>query len=172
MGRRHADALPTTAGPDNPRHRPDGARRSWVPCRVDCSVLTVGTEQVHRPFRVASVEGWSAATHRPLHRDSRVAAWLAIPRVFLSRIPLSGRGVDPSCPADQAHLRSHSGAGAGDVLVGAPTGPEYTVELQSFGTLLLERMRLPVDVTDSNLDTTAPSSVPTIRETSNERART
>ena len=43
------------------------------------------------------------------------------------------------CAADQAHLRSHAGAGASDVLHGAPTGPEFKVEPHLFRT-----PRLPV----------------------------
>ena len=54
-----------------------------------------------------------------------------------------------SCSADQAHLRSHSVPGAGEVLLGAPTGPEFRVELQLFRTLVLERLRLPLNVTES-----------------------
>ena len=57
-----------------------------------------------------------------------------------------------SCSADQAHLRSHSGPGAGEVLLGAPTGPEFRVEPQLFRTLVLERLRLPLDVTESKCE--------------------
>ena len=44
-----------------------------------------------------------------------------------------------SCAADQAHLRSHAGAGASDVLHGAPTEPDFKVEPHLFRTLVLER---------------------------------
>ena len=57
-----------------------------------------------------------------------------------------------SCSADQAHLRSHSGPGTGEVLLGAPTGPEFRVEPQLFRTLVLERLRLPLDVTESKCE--------------------
>ena len=33
-----------------------------------------------------------------------------------------------SSAADQAHLRSHSGPTAGEVLCGAPSGPEFTLQ--------------------------------------------
>ena len=46
-----------------------------------------------------------------------------------------------SCAADQAHLCSHAGAGASDVLHGAPTGPEFKVEPHLFRTLVLGRLR-------------------------------
>ena len=57
-----------------------------------------------------------------------------------------------SCSADQAHLRSHSGPGTGEVLLGAPTGPEFRVEPQLFRILVLERLRVPLDVTESKCE--------------------
>ena len=57
-----------------------------------------------------------------------------------------------SCPADQAHLRSHSGPGASAVLHGAPTSPEFKVAPGLFRTLLLERLRLPVQITDARCE--------------------
>ena len=41
--------------------------------------------------------------------------------------------------SDQAHLRSHSGPGAGAVLHGAPTGLEFQVQPHVFRNLVLER---------------------------------
>ena len=53
------------------------------------------------------------------------------------------------CPDDQvAHLRSHSGPGSSDVLCGAPSQPEV-VEPHLFRALVMERLRLPLDVTDA-----------------------
>ena len=57
-----------------------------------------------------------------------------------------------SCPAEQAHLRSHSGPGSSAVLHGAPTSPEYRLEPQLFRALVLERVRLPLDVTESRCE--------------------
>ena len=57
-----------------------------------------------------------------------------------------------SCPTDQAHLRSHSGPGASAVLHGAPTSPEFKVAPELFRTLLLERLRLPVQITDARCE--------------------
>ena len=54
-----------------------------------------------------------------------------------------------SCVADQAHLRSHSGPGSSDVLMGCPTGPEFQVKPGAFRTLVLERLRLPLSVTSA-----------------------
>ena len=54
-----------------------------------------------------------------------------------------------SCAADQANLRSHSGPGSSDVLMGCPTGPEFQVEPGNFRTLALERLRLPLCVTSA-----------------------
>ena len=73
---------------------------------------------------------------------SRVATWLAISRVFHFRTPLS------SCAADYAHLRSHSGPGAGDAMLGCPTGFEFQLQPEIFRTLVLERLRLPLNVTE------------------------
>ena len=64
-----------------------------------------------------------------------------------TRLPLPNstfgrRGVlAHSCPADQAHLRSHSGPASCAVLHGAPTGPEFKLAPDLFRTLVLERMR-------------------------------
>ena len=64
-----------------------------------------------------------------------------------------------SCAADQAHLRSHSGPGASEVLHGAPTSTEFKVEPQLLRTLLLERLRLPLDATDARCECGAPLDV-------------
>ena len=49
----------------------------------------------------------------------------------------------------RAHLRSHSGHNAGVVLSHAPTAPEYTVPPHLFRVLLLERLGLPLPVTEA-----------------------
>ena len=84
-----------------------------------------------RPPLVASSEpgewqhGWQFHASSPLEHHFRETVILA-----------------KSCATDQAHLRSH----ASDVLHGAPTGPEFKVEPHLFRTLVLERLRLPLDV--------------------------
>ena len=57
-----------------------------------------------------------------------------------------------SCPGDQAHLRSHSGPGSGAVLHGSPTGPEFQVQPLQFRTLVLERLRLPLILTEARCE--------------------
>ena len=57
-----------------------------------------------------------------------------------------------SCAANQAHLRSHSGPGSSAVLFGCPTGPEFQVEPEAFRTLVFERLRLPLPVTDATCE--------------------
>ena len=64
-----------------------------------------------------------------------------------------------SCAADQAHLRSHAGAGASDVLHDAPTGREFKVESHLFRTLVLERLRLPLPVTEAFCECGSPLDV-------------
>ena len=54
-----------------------------------------------------------------------------------------------SSAADQAHLRSHAGPGASAVLCGAPTKPEFQLQPSGFRTAVLERMRLPLDLTEA-----------------------
>ena len=49
----------------------------------------------------------------------------------------------------RAHLRSHSGHNAGLALSHAPTAPEYTVPPHLFRVLLLERLGLPLPVTEA-----------------------
>ena len=91
-----------------------------------------------RPPLVASFElgewqhGWQFHASSPLEHHFRETVILA-----------------KSCAEDQAHLRSHAGAGASDVLHGAPTGPEFKVEPHLFRTLVLERLRLPLPVTEA-----------------------
>ena len=53
-----------------------------------------------------------------------------------------------SSAADQAHLRSHAGPSA-RVLCGAPTKPEFQLQPSGFRTAVLERMRLPLDLTEA-----------------------
>ena len=60
--------------------------------------------------------------------------------------------VAQSHASDQAHLRSHSGPGAGAVLHGAPTGLEFQVQPLFFRTLVLERLRLPLLLTDATCE--------------------
>ena len=64
-----------------------------------------------------------------------------------------------ACAADQAHLRSHAGIGASDVLHGAPTGPEFKVEPHLFHTLVLERLRFPLPVTEAFCECGSPLDV-------------
>ena len=54
-----------------------------------------------------------------------------------------------SCAADQAHLRSHSGPGSADVFLGCPTGFEFQLQLVVFRTLALERLRLPLQLSEA-----------------------
>ena len=96
--------------------------------------------------RVESVENGCAPTSRGLFRTRRVATWLAVSRVFPSRAPLSGD-------------RDSCQAGASDVLHGAPTGPEFKVEPHLFRTLVLERLRLPLPVTEAFCEFGSPLDV-------------
>ena len=49
----------------------------------------------------------------------------------------------------RVHLRSHSGHNAGTALSDAPTEPEYTVPPHLLRVLLLERLALPLPVTEA-----------------------
>ena len=74
-----------------------------------------------------------------------------------------------SCVADQAHLRSHSGPCASLVLHGSPSAAEFRVKPLLFRTLVLERLRLPLSITEarcvcggcSGLSWTTQGRVPT-----------
>ena len=58
-----------------------------------------------------------------------------------------------SQPASRrAHLRSHSGRNAGIALAHAPTAPEYTIPAHLFRVLLLERLGLPLPISDDRCD--------------------
>ena len=54
--------------------------------------------------------------------------------------------------AGKAHLRSHSGAFAGVAFHGAPTAAEYAVPAPLFQTLVKERLRLPLDITEARCE--------------------
>ena len=54
--------------------------------------------------------------------------------------------------ASRAHLRSHSGCNAGAALAHAPTTKEYTIPPQLFRVLLLERLQLPLPVTEATCE--------------------
>ena len=70
---------------------------------------------------------------RGLFPIQRVATWSAVSRIF----PIEHH---------VAHLLSD--AGASDVLYGVPTGPEFKVKQRFFRTHVLERLRLPMPVTE------------------------
>ena len=57
-----------------------------------------------------------------------------------------------SCAADQAHLRSHSGHCTSAVLHGAPTGLEFKVAPEHFRTLVLEKLRLPLQIVEAHCE--------------------
>ena len=52
----------------------------------------------------------------------------------------------------QAHLRGHSGRNAGLALAHCPTAPEFTIPPHLFRTLLLERLRLPLQFTEATCE--------------------
>ena len=101
-----------------------------------------------RPPLVASSEpgewqhGWQFHASSPLEHH------------FLETVILA-----KSCVADQAHLRSHAGAGASDVLHGTLTGLEFKMEPHLFRTLVLERLRLPLPVTEAFFECGCPGCV-------------
>ena len=100
-------------------------------------------------FVVGPAEVRGSSTSCGTCRTWCVAAWLAILRVFFSRIPLSETVVlAQSAAADQAHLRSHSGPGASEVFCCTPTKQEFKMQQSVFRTVILERLRLPLDITN------------------------
>ena len=57
-----------------------------------------------------------------------------------------------ACPSDDVHLRSHSGPGSSNFLLGAPTKPEFELLPEQFRTLVLERLRLPLNVVEARCE--------------------
>ena len=78
--------------------------------------------------------------------------------------------VAQSDAAEQAHLRSHAGPGADEVLCGAPVAPESKVEPQLFRALV-QRLRLPLDVRCNRKLKGHECSRPHSRRASNQGAR-
>ena len=66
---------------------------------------------------------------------------------FRERTMLAGRTA-----ARRAHLRSHSGGNAGVALAHCPTAPEFTIPPHLFRTLLLERLQLPLQITEAECE--------------------
>ena len=64
--------------------------------------------------------------------------------------------LNQSCAADQADVRSHSGPGASDVLCGCFSKPEFRIEAGLFRTIILERVRLPLQVTEVRCECGVP----------------
>ena len=60
---------------------------------------------------------------------------------------LSGRTA-----SSRAHLRSHSGRNTGVALAHCPTTPEFTIQPHLFRTLLLERLRLPLQIMEASCE--------------------
>ena len=54
--------------------------------------------------------------------------------------------------AHQAHLRSHSGSGCSHLLHGCPTRPEFKIDPVLFRVLVLERLRVPLPVTEARCE--------------------
>ena len=60
--------------------------------------------------------------------------------------------LNQSCAADQAHFRSHSGPGASEALSTCPSKPEFRIEAELFRTIILERLRLPLQVSEARCE--------------------
>ena len=92
-----------------------------------------------RPPPLATVElgewqqGWQHHASSPIEHHFRETVILA-----------------ESDAAVQAHMRSHSGPGASDILHGTPTAPEFRVEPHLFRMLILDRLPLPL--TEANCE--------------------
>ena len=57
-----------------------------------------------------------------------------------------------SCPSHQTHLRSHSGSGCSHVFCGCPTQLEFRINPDLFRVLILERLRVPLPVTEARCE--------------------
>ena len=57
-----------------------------------------------------------------------------------------------SSAADQAHVCSHSGPCASQVLIRCPTSPEFEVEPHLFRTVELNRLRFPLMITEARCE--------------------
>ena len=63
--------------------------------------------------------------------------------------------LSPPCPSDQAHLRSHSGQGSSGVLLGGwelPPALNIGCCLNIFRTVVLERLRLPLQLVEARCE--------------------
>ena len=60
--------------------------------------------------------------------------------------------LNQSCAADQTHLRSHSGPGASEASSTCPSEPEFRTEAELLRTMILERLRLPLQVSEARCE--------------------
>ena len=123
--------------------------RTRMSRRIAWSGNSVGQARFCWQAQVAQPEDGRPTSGNFSSRARRVASRLTIPRFFIFRTHFpEERGVGPICAADQAHLCSHSGPGASDALSVCPSKQEYRIEAGLFRTLILERLRLPLQVTE------------------------
>ena len=97
---------------------------------------------------------WSALQRgaRPNEVDGDPGEWQHGWQCWSSGI--KGRGIMllGRIVARQAHLRGHSGTNAGLALAHCPTAPEFTLPPHLFRTLLLERLRLPLQFMEATCE--------------------
>ena len=113
---------------------------SWRIARIGNSV---GQARFCRQARVAQFEDGRQAEPGEWPHGWQYHASSSSEHTFRKNVVL-----DQSCAADQAHLRSHSGPGASDALSVCPSKQEYRIEAGLFRTLILERLRLLLQVTE------------------------
>ena len=126
------------------------ARRWWMPHGVAKGGRRVGLARICRAPILGRLAVWRWTTTIHLTEPGEWAhgcqfyASSVSEHHFRKTVVLA-----QSCPSDQAHLRSHSGGGCSHVLHGCPTSPEFTVAPDVFRTIVLERLRLPLPVTEA-----------------------
>ena len=153
MGRRFANAPRPSAGCDGGNPGTTERRTRGMPPRVASGEHASGKRRFRQQAQLGGAEGGGKATSPSHRRPWGMATWLAVLRVFRFRHHFRETVVlARSCASDQAHLRSHSGPGVGAVFHGSPTGPEFQVQPMHFRTLVLERLRLPLLLTEARCE--------------------
>ena len=139
----------TRSGPRRVAQTKSGGTHRRMFGRVARCIIRVGPQMVLVETIMARVAQGQAPSEDKDSRSRRVATRLAVASSVLDTSFRKSSMLTGRPPSRQAHLRTHSGLNGGIVFAHAPTTPECTVPPCLFRVLLLERLNLPLPITEA-----------------------
>ena len=125
-----------------------------MPRRITQRRDAIGQGLVHRQATVARLEGaMSDAEPGEWPNGWQCHASPSSEHTFRKNAVLN-----QSCVADQSHLRSHWGPGTSEALSVCPMKPEFRIEASLPRTVVLERLRLQLQVSEAHCGCVAVSA--------------